>query len=76
MELARCLQCIWYPAAEWPTNQRDHAMFNDFARKFAALALTVVMSATCVLTAVGPAEADGGSFNQGRAVATAARFVA
>jgi len=44
--------------------------------KFAALALTIVMSATCVLAAVGPAAADGGSFNRGAAVATATRFVA
>ena len=58
------------------TSKRDQAMFNDFTRKFATLALTVVMSATSVLTAVGPAEADGGSFNQGQAVAMAARFVA
>jgi hypothetical protein len=55
-----------------PTSKRDHAMFNDFTRKFAALALTVVMSATCVLTAVGPATADGNK----AAVAMAARFVA
>ena len=49
---------------------------TDRTSKLATLALTVVMSATCVLTAVGPAEVDGGSFNRGPAVAMAARFVA
>ena len=34
-------------------------MFNtDLARRFAAVLCTVVMSATCVLGAVGPAQAD------------------
>ena len=55
-------------------------MFNDLTHKFAALALTVVMSATCVLGAVGPAVAHDGSMkaggNSGAAVATATRFVA
>ena len=33
-------------------------MFNtDFARRFAAILCTVVMSATCVIGAVGPAHA-------------------
>ena len=33
-------------------------MFNtDLARRFAAVLCTVVMSATCVLGAVGPAQA-------------------
>ncbi|WP_200940709.1 hypothetical protein [Sphingomonas sp. Leaf339] len=51
-------------------------MFNDLTHKFAALALTVVMSATCVLAAVGPAAANDGSMKSGAAVATATRFVA
>ncbi len=51
-------------------------MFTDLTHKLAAIALTVVMSATCVLGAVGPAAANDGSMNSGTAVATAARFVA
>ena len=47
-------------------------MFNDFARKFAALALTLVASTTLVLSAVGPATAHDGN----GAVASAARFMA
>ena len=30
---------------------------NDFTRRFAALLCTVVMSATCIVAAVGPAQA-------------------
>ncbi|WP_176472923.1 hypothetical protein [Sphingomonas lenta] len=32
---------------------------NDFTRRFAAIVCTVVMSATCVIGAVGPAHALG-----------------
>ncbi len=49
---------------------------SNTVSKFATLALTLVMSATCILTAVGPAAADGAAFNRGAAVATAPRFVA
>ncbi|MDP1026038.1 hypothetical protein Q5H91_02345 [Sphingomonas sp. KR1UV-12] len=47
-------------------------MFNDFARKLAALALTVVTSATLIVSAVGPATAHGGN----GAVASTTRFMA
>jgi hypothetical protein len=34
-------------------------MFNtDLARRFAAIVCTIVMSATCIVGAVGPAQAD------------------
>lgn len=46
-------------------------MVTEIANKLAALALTVVLSATCILGAVAPATATGGL-----AVASAARFVA
>ncbi|HEX8384254.1 MAG TPA: hypothetical protein VF592_12860 [Sphingomonas sp.] len=37
-------------------------MFNtDFARRFAAVLCTVLMSATCIIGAVGPAQADFGA---------------
>ena len=32
-------------------------MFNDLTRRFAAVLCTVVMSATCIIGAVGPANA-------------------
>lgn len=32
-------------------------MLNDFTRRFAAVICTVVMSATCIIGAVGPAHA-------------------
>ena len=32
---------------------------NDFTRRFTAIVCTVVMSATCVIGAVGPAHAVG-----------------
>ncbi len=47
-------------------------MFNDFARKLAALALTVVTSATLIAGAVGPATSHDGK----AAVASATRFMA
>ncbi|GGB34693.1 hypothetical protein GCM10011380_25160 [Sphingomonas metalli] len=47
-------------------------MFKDLATKFAALALTVVTSATLVIGAVGPAQAGAGK----TAVAMATRIVA
>lgn len=46
-------------------------MIKDFASKLAALALTVAVSATCILSAVGPATANGQ-----HAVASATRFMA
>ncbi len=44
-------------------------------QKFAALALTVVMSATCVLSAVGPASAAANGASKS-AVAHTVRFMA
>ena len=39
-------------------NKGAHTMFNtDLARRFAAIVCTVVMSATCIIGAVGPAQA-------------------
>ena len=50
---------------------------TDFARTLAAMACTVVMSATCVLGAVGPAQAGAGAKVGGvAAVAHAARLIA
>ena len=46
-------------------------MFKDFSAKLATLACTVLLSATCVLSAVGPASTNGE-----RAVASAARLMA
>jgi hypothetical protein len=45
---------------------------KDFTRTLAAMLCTVVMSATCVLGAVAPAEAGSGR----GAVARAATFIA
>ncbi|MBJ6123128.1 hypothetical protein [Sphingomonas mollis] len=78
-KLARPLQSIRYPADSAANQLMEAMMFNDLTHKFAALALTIVMSATCVLAAVGPAAHDGSmktGGNAGAAVATAARFVA
>ena len=36
-------------------------MLNDFTRRFAAVICTVVMSATCVIGAVGPAHTGHGA---------------
>ncbi|MFS0771449.1 hypothetical protein [Sphingomonas sp. 1P08PE] len=47
-------------------------MFKDFASKFAALTLTVLTSATLIVSAVGPATAQDGK----AAVASATRFMA
>lgn len=46
-------------------------MVKDFASKLAAIALTIAVSATCILGAVGPATASGQ-----HAVASATRFMA
>lgn len=46
-------------------------MFKDITLKIATVACTIVLSATCVLSAVGPATASGQ-----QAVASTAAFVA
>ena len=49
----------------------------DLTRTLAAMACTVVMSATCILGAVGPAQAGAGAEVNGvAAVAHAARLIA
>jgi hypothetical protein len=43
-------------------NKGAHTMFNtDLARRFAAIVCTVVMSATCIVGAVGPAQGQLGA---------------
>lgn len=46
-------------------------MFKEVTAKLAIVACTVLLSATCVLSAVGPASANGE-----RAVASATRLMA
>ena len=46
-------------------------MFKDFSAKLATVAFTIVLSTTCLLTAVGPAIA-----NEQPAIASAARLMA
>ncbi|MBB4617699.1 hypothetical protein [Sphingomonas abaci] len=45
-------------------------MLKIVATKFAALALTVVLSGTCIMAAVGPAQGDS------KTVASTTRFMA
>ncbi len=52
--------------------QTEPTMFNDVANKLAALTLTVLTSATLIVSAVGPATAHDGK----AAVASATRFMA
>jgi hypothetical protein len=60
LELARALQSIlrgrWQGGEQ--TGSKEHAMFSFEAKKtFSAILCTVIFSATCVLSAVGPAGA-------------------
>lgn len=51
-------------------------MFTDIRRHLAAAFCTILMSSACVLSAVGPAQADSAGSNIAPTVAKAARFVA
>jgi hypothetical protein len=65
LKLARVLQCCVHAAHEAVQRFRkvkEDTMFNsDIGRKLAALACTIVFSATCVLSAVLPAQSGANS---------------
>jgi hypothetical protein len=74
-KLARQMQSIGQPAAERFDTQVQgvSAMFkSDIVRTVSAIACTLVMSATCLIGAVGPAQAGAGK----AAVAATTRLVA
>ncbi|WP_342658763.1 hypothetical protein NPJ82_06625 [Sphingomonas sp. NY01] len=62
LKLARVLQCCWHPADRRITKVQEKGISTMFtteiSRKFATVACTILMSATCLFGALAPATAS------------------